>query len=100
MNETPHAPNSTVDTRRQFLIKAGAVVAAPLVVATNALAAGPSAQTDKPGTKPSRTAPYNILFVFTDQERYIDKWPAGLALPGHERLKRTGVTFRITTARR
>jgi arylsulfatase len=35
----------------------------------------------------------NILFVFTDQERYTSKWPAGLSLPGHERLQQTGVTF-------
>jgi arylsulfatase len=35
----------------------------------------------------------NILFVFTDQERYHARWPAGLSLPGHERMARTGVTF-------
>jgi arylsulfatase len=35
----------------------------------------------------------NIVFVFSDQERYFPKWPAGLALPAHERLQRTGVTF-------
>src|SRR5215467_1370831 len=35
----------------------------------------------------------NILFIFTDQERYTSKWPAGLSLPAHERLQRTGVTF-------
>ena len=35
----------------------------------------------------------NILFVFTDQERYRPRWPAGLDLPAHERLMRTGVTF-------
>lgn len=35
----------------------------------------------------------NIVFVFTDQERYLPKWPTGLSLPAHERLKATGVTF-------
>ena len=35
----------------------------------------------------------NLLFVFTDQERYAARWPAGLSLPGHERLARAGVTF-------
>jgi arylsulfatase A-like enzyme len=35
----------------------------------------------------------NILFVFTDQERYHARWPQGLSLPGHERMERTGVTF-------
>jgi arylsulfatase len=37
--------------------------------------------------------PPNLLFVFTDQERYAARWPAGLSLPGHERLARAGVTF-------
>jgi len=35
----------------------------------------------------------NILFVFTDQERYFSGWPKGLSLPGHERLQKTGITF-------
>ena len=35
----------------------------------------------------------NVLFVFTDQERYIQHWPKGMDLPGHERLMRRGVTF-------
>jgi arylsulfatase len=35
----------------------------------------------------------NIVFLFGDQERYFAQWPKGLSLPGHERLKRTGVTF-------
>ena len=35
----------------------------------------------------------NILFVFTDQERFHARWPNGLSLPGHERLAKTGVTF-------
>lgn len=35
----------------------------------------------------------NLLFVFTDQERYAARWPAGLSLPAHERLARSGVTF-------
>jgi arylsulfatase len=35
----------------------------------------------------------NILFVFTDQERYFSNLPPGLSLPGHERLWRTGTNF-------
>ncbi|MBS7788736.1 sulfatase-like hydrolase/transferase [Roseococcus sp. SDR] len=37
--------------------------------------------------------PPNLLFIFTDQERYAAQWPAGLSLPGHERLARAGITF-------
>ncbi|MEQ9482415.1 sulfatase-like hydrolase/transferase [Coleofasciculus sp. F4-SAH-05] len=36
---------------------------------------------------------YNILFIFTDQERYFPQKPSGLTLPGHERLQQTGITF-------
>lgn len=36
---------------------------------------------------------FNILFVFTDQERFQTSWPGGMSLPGHERMARTGVTF-------
>jgi arylsulfatase A-like enzyme len=45
--------------------------------------------------RPARAAgnPYNILFIFTDQERYSRPTPPGLSLPGHDRLQRTGVTF-------
>src|SRR5690349_10714751 len=35
----------------------------------------------------------NVLFVFTDQERYFSKFPSGISLPAHERLWRTGTTF-------
>lgn len=40
------------------------------------------------------TQGFNIVFVFTDQERFQKEWPKGLSLPGHERLARTGTTFR------
>ena len=36
---------------------------------------------------------YNILFIFTDQERYFRQLPEGLTLPAHERLQQTGITF-------
>jgi len=35
----------------------------------------------------------NILFIFTDQQSYFKKWPAGFSLPGLERLQETGVNF-------
>jgi arylsulfatase len=36
---------------------------------------------------------FNILFIFSDQERYFRSWPAGFTLPGRERIQSTGVTF-------
>ena len=41
----------------------------------------------------SRSGKPNILFVFTDQERYRAKLPNGYSLPGHERLHERGVSF-------
>ena len=38
---------------------------------------------------------YNVLFLLTDQERYIpaSDMPVGYSLPAHERLAREGVEF-------
>jgi arylsulfatase len=47
---------------------------------------------DLPRTQANRRKP-NILFIFTDQERYSGNWAPGLSLPAHERFQRTGVTF-------
>ncbi|MBS0538914.1 MAG: sulfatase-like hydrolase/transferase [Proteobacteria bacterium] len=41
----------------------------------------------------TRSKQRNILFVFSDQERYHAQWPKGLSLPGHDRLQKRGVTF-------
>lgn len=35
----------------------------------------------------------NIVFIFSDQERYRAKWPTGLTLPGHEWMQNRGITF-------
>ncbi len=40
-----------------------------------------------------RTGRPNILFVFSDQESYRAKWPSGVSLPGHDWLRKKGVTF-------
>lgn len=39
--------------------------------------------------------PYNILFIFTDQERYFHpgELPNDFSLPGHERLEKNGLVF-------
>ncbi len=81
-------------SRRDFLAQAGAKLAASLsgsLVTRTANAESQPAKTtrsaDVPGSRP------NFVFVFSDQERYFAKLPTGLALPAHERLQRTGVTF-------
>lgn len=91
-------------TRRGFLRAAGGTVAglslvgtaeaqSPVPVPTPAPAPVPTtAPAQAPAIAPARRPP-NILFVFTDQERYHATWPKGLSLPGHERLERAGTTF-------
>ena len=85
-------------SRRKFLdLTAGAVAAGVGATALDsALRSSAQAQTQPaPNVQAGRAkrSKPNILFVFTDQERYRRRWPSGLSLPGHERLQRTGVTL-------
>ena len=63
-------------------------------------AQGVAASAAGSGSRVLSESRYNILFVFTDQERYFDRWPKGLSLPGHERLQRTGLAFQSHYCRR
>ena len=78
--------NHDAPARRAFLKQVGAGMAAAALPAGLASAQAPAIRT-------SPRAPHNILFVFTDQERYFRDWPAAASLPGHERLMRAGTTF-------
>ncbi|MFO1157819.1 MAG: sulfatase-like hydrolase/transferase [Reyranellaceae bacterium] len=82
---------------RRSLLKAGAAVAAA-GYGGDVLAQGPRTSGGTQSAFPSPEAPgsseggYNILFILTDQEHYMGpRWP--IALPGHERLRRTGTFF-------
>lgn len=78
--------------RRQFLAAGASALAVPLLAPLlSGCQPAPSAAVG-PSKGPSTKQP-NILFVFTDQERYMARWPAGMQLPGHEQLARRGVTF-------
>ncbi|MBX9944966.1 MAG: sulfatase-like hydrolase/transferase [Reyranella sp.] len=69
----------------------GGLVASAVVPAATELA-----QAQTPSAAPAigkRESGLNILFVFTDQERYHARWPRGLSLPGHDWLHSRGVTF-------
>jgi arylsulfatase A-like enzyme len=65
-------------TRRDFLAQVAAGIAAASLPGSALAKSGP---------------PFNIVFVFSDQERYFRRYPKGLELPGHEMLQRRGVTF-------
>ncbi|MEQ9261402.1 MAG: sulfatase-like hydrolase/transferase [Roseovarius sp.] len=79
-------------TRREFtkLALASGAVATGALLGGAAQASTTTAASRPLGARPDRP---NVLFIFTDQERYRASWPAGLELPGHERLMRTGTTF-------
>lgn len=86
-------------TRRELGTLAATVVASS--VAAGQVASSALAQTAKKagsqgqaaGPRRTRGGKPNILFVFTDQERYRTDWPSKLSLPGHEKLESRGVTF-------
>ncbi len=90
MQQMARAPHGT---RRAILAGAAAALTGLAAVGTpgparaQAVAAPSLALRGGGGRRP------NLLFVFTDQERYAARWPAGLSLPAHERLMRSGVTF-------
>ena len=75
-------------TRRDMLKAASASLLGSALFGTAQAQTRPPA----PATTAMHTG-FNILFVFTDQERYHARWPKGLSLPGHERMAKTGVTF-------
>lgn len=80
--------------RRRVLAAAAGAAALPL----SGSLLGAAALARSPATAPQRAgngdqSRLNIVFVFTDQERYRAGWPPGLSLPGHERLQRSGVSF-------
>lgn len=81
-------------SRRDFLTRSSGMVVAslagPLVTGSSTAQTQPANTSRSTGLVSARP---NMVFVFSDQERYFDKWPAGLSLPAHERLRKTGVTF-------
>lgn len=80
-------------SRREFISLAGCAAAAPLIGYANdynsvdQIALGSTKSTEIRKKQP------NVLFVFTDQERFFDQYPKGFELPGHERLKNRGISF-------
>jgi arylsulfatase len=77
--------------RRDVLVHGAATLAAGSLLTAAAPSApaqtGAAVNQDKGRSQP------NILFIFTDQERYFRAWPAGVSLPAHDKLQHSGVTF-------
>ena len=83
--------NKPITSSRRNFLKSGGIAASMALLSEAPLQVA-QAQGSAPSVARSR-GPMNILFVFTDQERFQTTWPKGLSLPGHERMARTGVTF-------
>ena len=85
--------NGSLISRRKFLAHAATIATASLTAPL--LAGASSAQSATVKTvRPTRSSTRpNIIFVFSDQERYFPKLPGNLTLPAHERLAHNGVTF-------
>ncbi|MBN8929575.1 MAG: sulfatase-like hydrolase/transferase [Rhodospirillales bacterium] len=86
------------DTRRQFLRMAAGATGAVLAAGGSASPAHAQSAAAQGGTAPAVGSglgqrKLNILFVFTDQERFQTRWAPGVSLPGHDRLQKSGVTF-------
>src|SRR5262245_6747786 len=77
-------------SRREFHRVSAGALAVPLF---GAAAARAEPQERKGPAPPGGGRGLNIVFIFTDQERYTAKWPPDLSLPAHERLQRAGTTF-------
>ena len=83
-------------SRREFLTLASSVAATSLIGGVPGIGGQATAATTSnaaPMIRRGTTRQPNILFVFTDQERYLSTLPAGFSLPAHERLRQQGVTF-------
>jgi arylsulfatase len=78
--------------RREFLGGLASGVGALSLLGSAAGCARAAAGGRGAGSTPDRGR-HNIVFLFTDQERYFRRWPDGFTLPARERLARTGVTF-------
>lgn len=83
--------NSSGMTRRNFLALSGAVASASLLTTSNVSHAKTASR--KKNRTPAQLKNPNILFIFTDQERYFSKLPSAFPMPGHERLAKMGTTF-------
>jgi arylsulfatase len=85
-------------SRREFLQSTGLTT---LALGTGAGALGgmsslaAAAESSAGSSRSAPIGPYNIVFILTDQERYMSssQLPPGLQLAGRERLQRRGVTF-------
>ena len=87
----------TDPSRRTFIAGSAALAAAaacdvPALAQTASITGGTESGFPSAEAPGSNEGGYNILFILTDQEHYMGpRWP--IPLPGHERLRKTGMFF-------
>ena len=73
------------------------LVSAALATTAGALITGCTDQNDNPANnnqpKPNGDGRYNILFITTDQEAYMEQYPTGSDYAARERLRQLGTSF-------
>ena len=73
------------------------LVSAAIATTAGALISGCTDQNDNPANnnqpKPNGDGRYNILFITTDQEAYMEQYPAGSDYAARERLRQLGTSF-------
>lgn len=80
-------------TRRDFLGASAGILAssyAANATSTSRINVRPRSRGDSSASPSSKP---NILFVFTDQERFFSQLPSAFSLPGHDRLAELGTRF-------
>jgi arylsulfatase len=97
MSDKPKETSASGFSRRKFIgqsIWTAAGIGAASMLGRGGFSSAASAESvrQSPRSRPSG-GKLNILFIFTDQERYFRTWPSGFSLPGRERLEQTGVRF-------
>jgi arylsulfatase len=84
-------------SRRDFVAFSSGVAASSLLgIPQKSFGANNTQKVQKPSGTPRSDKP-NILFVFTDQERYFSSLPKGFDLPGHNWLTQRGTNFKAHT---
>src|SRR5262245_53594098 len=88
-------PEVNIGRRDALKTIAAGAVAASETTSLFAAAAAPASGATPRADAPKAAGPYNILFIFTDQERFFrpGELPRDYRLPAHERLAKKGIVF-------
>lgn len=93
INKNPSSGLSRRDFLNRSALMAAGVSAASMLGSPSVISAATAKSVGNSRGSVQTAGSFNLLFIFTDQERYFRSWPAGFSLPGRERMQQTGVAF-------